>query len=65
MTNYVADDVAEIARLMREIMRDEGRVDKDGPKPEEPVIMAAPSKPADEYVNFNYGIYRIFDLDRV
>jgi hypothetical protein len=65
MTNYVAEDVAEIARRMREIMRDEGHVDKDGPKPEEPVTRPAPPNLADEYVNFNYGIYRICDLDRV
>jgi hypothetical protein len=58
MTNYVADDLAEIARRMREIMRDEGRVDKDALKPEEPVTMPAPPKPAEEYVNFNYGIYQ-------
>jgi hypothetical protein len=58
MTNYVADDLAEIARRMREIMRDEGRVDKDAPKPEEPVTMSACPKPAEEYVNFNYGIYQ-------
>jgi len=62
MTNYLADDVAEIARCMRNIMRNEGRVDRDAPNPEEP---ATPAKPADEYVNFNYGIYRICNLDRV
>jgi hypothetical protein len=63
MTNYLADDVAEIARRMRNIMRNEGRVDRDAPNPEEPATI--PAKPAAEYVNFNYGIYRICNLDRV